>query len=328
MRLENPYLLLLALPALAAVFFNWMNADKRRAALTYPLSILKGIALSRSAVRLLPLGLKTLALLLVVAALARPQKVLRQEAGVSSGVDIMMVLDTSISMRALDFDPLDRMAAAKNAARSFIGRRVSDRIGMVVFAGIPILACPLTLDTGALLEFLDGVESGMTQADGTAVGDGLASGVAHLKDSRAKSKVLILLTDGANNTGTVDPQTAARAAAAYGIKVYTIGTGRRGPALIPVDDPRFGRRVVQIPDELDEDALISVAAQTGGRYYRAETVKQLEAIYAEIDRLEKTDLRLPPILSYTDLHARFLVPAALLLAGGMLLSRTLLMRLP
>ena len=328
MRLENPYLLLLALPVLAAAFFAWKIGEERRAALCFPLTSFKGIPGSRTAVRLTPMALKTLALLLMVLGLARPQKVLRQEAGVSSGVDILLVLDTSISMRALDFDPLDRMAAAKNAAASFIRRRVSDRIGMVVFAGIPLLACPLTLDTGALLEFLEGVDSGMTQADGTAVGDGLASGVAHIKDSRAKSKVLILLTDGANNTGAVDPRTAARAAAAYGIKVYTIGTGRRGPALIPIDDPRFGRRVVQIPDELDEDSLIAVAAETGGRYFRAESAKQLEAIYAEIDRLEKTELRLPPIVSYTDLHARWLILAALLLAAGMFSSRTLLLRLP
>ncbi len=206
MRLENPYLLLLALPALAAAFYGWKIGEKRRAALRYPLAGFKGIPGSRIAVRLFPMALKTSALLLMVLGLARPQKVLRQEAGVSSGVDILLVLDTSISMRALDFDPLDRMAAAKNAAGGFIRRRVSDRIGMVVFAGIPLLACPLTLDTGALLEFLEGVDSGMTQADGTAVGDGLASGVAHIKDSRAKSKVLILLTDGANNRGAVDPR--------------------------------------------------------------------------------------------------------------------------
>lgn len=328
MRFEHPALLLLALPALAAAAYAWRRGEGRRAALVFPLGSLRELARGAWAPRVLPLGLKTLALLLMAAALARPQRVLRQEGSVSSGVDIMLVLDTSISMRALDFDPLDRMAAAKSAARGFIRRRASDRIGMVVFAGVPLLACPLTSDTGALLEFLDAVESGMTQADGTAVGDGLASGVAHLKESRAKSKVLILLTDGANNTGAVDPRTAARAASAYGIKVYTIGTGRRGPALIPVDDPRFGRRLVQIPDELDEDSLIEAAAQTGGRYFRAQSAKELDSIYAEIDRLEKTELRLPPIVSYTDLHGRLLIPAALLLASAMLLSRTLLLRLP
>jgi Ca-activated chloride channel family protein len=281
-----------------------------------------------SLVRIVPYALKMLALFLAIAALARPQKVVRQAASLSSGVDILIVLDVSTSMHALDFDPLDRMTAAKNAARSFIKRRLSDRIGVLVFAGVPLLTCPLTLDYGALLDFLEEVQAGMTQTDGTAIGDGIAAAVAHIKDAQAKSKVLILLTDGANNTGVVDPLTAAKTAKTYGIKIYTIGTGRRGPAIVPIDDPQFGRRLVQIPDELDEDMLARIAADTGGRYFRAQNLTELESIYSEIDRLERSEVKLPPIISFTDYYVWLLVPAALLLALAMVLPRTALVRLP
>ncbi|MBI5243912.1 MAG: VWA domain-containing protein [Elusimicrobia bacterium] len=330
MRFESPFLLLLALPALAAVFYAWLSGEGRRPALTYPGGqVFQGFRAGHaSLVRVLPYALKALALLLAVFALARPQKVIRQAASLSSGVDILLVLDVSTSMRALDFDPLDRMSAAKNAARSFIQRRVSDRIGILVFAGVPLLTCPLTLDYGALLDFLDDIDAGMTQTDGTAIGDGIAAAVSHIKDSQAKSKILILLTDGANNTGLVDPLTAAKTAQTFGLKIYTIGTGRKGPAVVPVNDPHFGRRLMQIPDELDEDMLTRVAADTAGRYFRAHNLMELQSIYGEIDRLERSELRLPPIISYTDYYSWLLVPAALLLAAAMLLPRTVLLRLP
>jgi len=276
-RLESPLWLLLLLPAAAALGASWLRGEGRRSALAYPAARLLAPKSSGSGtVRLVPLALKALALLLCVVALARPQKVLRQAASLSSGVDILLVLDASTSMRALDFDPYDRMTAAKNAARSFIERRVSDRIGVLVFAGVPLLMCPLTLDYGAVLEFLSDVQAGMTQTDGTAIGDGLTAAVGHIKDAQAKSKVLILLTDGSNNTGLVDPLTAAKAAKTYGIKVYTIGTGRRGAAVVPVDDPNYGRRMVQIPDELDEDGLTKIASETGGRYFRAQNLREYE----------------------------------------------------
>jgi Ca-activated chloride channel family protein len=329
MRLENPWLLLLALPAAAALCAAWLfEAD--RAAVSFPgTARLPAQAASKGRwVRGIPLALKALALLLAVAALARPQKVLRQAMSPASGVDIMLVLDTSTSMRALDFDPLDRMGAAKRSARNFVQKRTSDRIGITVFGGIPMLACPLTLDYGALFELLDQLEAGMTQSDGTAIGDGIAAGTAHLKDAASQSKVMILITDGANNTGVVDPLTAAKTAKSFGIKVYAIGAGRKGPAMVPVDDPVFGRRLVQIPDELDEDVLLRIAAETGGRYFRAQSADQLNDVYAEIDRMERSEVRLPPIVSFQDLHAPLLLWAALLLAAEMLLSGTLLMRLP
>ncbi|MDE2293254.1 MAG: VWA domain-containing protein, partial [Elusimicrobia bacterium] len=256
-----------------------------------------------------------------------PQAVRRALAGSTQGIDIMLVLDTSESMRALDFDPLDRITAAKQAAEDFIKRRSSDRIGLVVFAGEPLLACPPTLDYDALLSFLHDVKPGMTDSPGTAIGDGLAAALSHLKDSTAKSKVVVLLTDGASNTGLVDPLTAARAAASLGVKVYTIGTGKRGQAMVPVDTP-FGRQLVPIPDDLDEDVLTKMAEATGGRYFRATNVKELSQIYKEIDALEKTSFERPETVSYADLHWYLLVPAALLLGAELVLGQTLLMRLP
>ncbi|MFA6029270.1 MAG: VWA domain-containing protein [Elusimicrobiota bacterium] len=329
MRFADPLALLLIPFALAGALWALHRERLRRAPLAYPGSAaLARFGAAGGVWRRLPVLLKALALVLMVAALARPQRVFRQEASWTSGVDILLVLDTSLSMRALDFGSQDRMGAAKDAARAFIRRRTSDRIGILVFAGVPLLTCPLTLDYDALLEFLSDVQSGMTESDGTAIGDGIAAAVSHVKDAPAKNKVLILVTDGANNTGVVDPLTAARAAKACGIRIYAIGTGRKGPAMVPVDDPRLGRQLVQIDDELDEGVLESAAAETGGRYYRAQNLMELNNIYGQIDRLEKTERRLPPVVSYHDLHAWLLVPAALLLLAGMALGRTLLMRIP
>ncbi|MFA6091695.1 MAG: VWA domain-containing protein [Elusimicrobiota bacterium] len=331
MRFANPFWLLLLPVALAAAAWAFREEDRSSAAILHPKeSLLKQLCSPQAGrwVRILPRLMQVCAIVLAVLALARPQKVQRQDASLVSGVDILLVLDTSLSMRALDFDPLDRMSAAKNAARDFIGKRTSDRIGILAFAGVPLLACPLTLDYGALLEYLDDVQAGMTQSDGTAIGDALAAAVSHIKDAPAKSKLLILITDGANNTGVVDPLTAAKTAQACGIKVYTIGTGRRGPAMIDVDDPNFGHYRVQIPDELDEELLAKIADETGGRTYRAQNLRELENIYKDIDRLERSQKRLPPIISFQDLHVLLLLPALILWALGLILPRTILMRLP
>ncbi|MBI5595355.1 MAG: VWA domain-containing protein [Elusimicrobia bacterium] len=330
-RLENPWWLLGLVLLLAAAAVSLFGAAGGPPAFKFP----DAGALARKApkssgwpARRLPTLLKAAVLLLCVAALARPQKVRRELAGMAEGIDIILVLDTSESMRALDFDPFDRITAAKNAARDFISRRTTDRIGLVVFGGEPLLACPPTLDYDALLAFLDDIAPGMTQSRGTAVGDGLAAAAAHLKDSTAKSRVAVLLTDGANNAGIVDPLTAATAAKSLGIKVYAIGTARRGEAMVPVDHPVFGRQLVPIQDELDEDSLTRIAAETGGRYFRAENAKELSEIYSEIDVMEKTALERPETVSYADFHHLLLGPAALLLAMELLLGQTWLMRLP
>lgn len=331
MRLETPLWLLAAFPAVAAALFGLLVVERRRAAMRYPgAADAAGLAsaATRFWIRQSPYWLKAAVLLLATAALARPQSVSHHKAGLSEGIDILLVIDASTSMRALDFNPVDRMTAAKNAARDFIRGRLSDRIGILVFGGAPLLTCPLTLDYEALQEFLTRIEPGMTFVDGTAIGDGIAAAVNHLKDEVSESKVIILLTDGRSNTGLLDPLTAAKTAKAYDIKIYAIGTGKRGPAFYPDVHPVFGRRLVQIPDELDEETLLKIASETGGRYFRAQSVTQLKEIYAEIDKLEKHRYDRPEIVTTHDLHGWLLLPAVLLLGFEMLLTQTWLLRLP
>lgn len=329
MRFAEPLWLLLALPAAGAAWFLYHNRARSRAAMLFPAA---GGLRSTSTIwdkiaQRLPEALKLASLLLMAAALARPQKVMPAAADVIHGISIMMVMDTSISMRALDFDPRDRMAAAKDTAKRFIEGRSNDAIGLTVFGGASMLACPLTLDHEALLDTLSEVESGMTGVDGTAIGDGIATGVSHLQNAGGKSRVMILLTDGRSNRGVIDPLTAAKAAESFGIKIYAIGTGKRGQSFIPVDTA-FGRQMAKIDDDLDEASLTKIAEATGGRYYRATNFEELKKIYDEIDRLERAERRSPPAIAGADLHHLFLVPAILLLALQFVAARTLLLRIP
>ncbi len=329
MRFEEPLWLLAIIPVIAAMTLALGGWHGRRAAIRFPGAgnLRKTPTWKHFLVRGTSPVLTATALLLMVIALARPQKIKREAAGPTEGIDILLALDTSTSMKAIDFDPMNRMGAARKAALEFIEKRLTDRIGALVFGGDPLLMCPLTLDYGALSSFLDQVYAGMTNSPGTAIGDGLAAAVDHLKDSASESKVVILLTDGRSNTGLIDPLTAAKTARAFGIKVYTIGTAKRGQAYVPQDTP-FGRRLIPIPDELDEDTLLQVAAETDGKYFRATNASELADVYAEIDRLEKTEFDRPEIVSYTDLLFPFLFASALLLLSEFLLSRSLLLRLP
>jgi len=231
-------------------------------------------------------------------------------------------------MKALDFDPMNRLVAAKKHARAFIAGRRNDRIGIVVFGGYAFLQCPLTLDYAALLEYLDLVEPEMTGEDGTSIGDGIATAVNHLEDSKALSRVVILLTDGRHNTGTVDPLTAAKAAATLGVKVYTVGTGIRGPSVFPMEDPVYGTRWVQIQEDLDETTLQEVAHRTGAQYYRAASVPEMQHIFREIDQLERSKVEAPPAVATRDLYPWFLAPAMLLAAASLGLHRAVFVRLP
>ncbi len=329
MRFEHPAWLLAALGALAAGWASLRFLEPRRAAMGFPgAAELAHAAGSGRWARALGVLLKTGALVLCAVALARPQSSLRRLATLTQGIDILLAMDTSTSMRALDFDPVDRMGAAKETAKRFIEGRTADRIGLVVFGGAPLLGCPLTLDYEALFQTLADIEAGMTGVEGTAIGDGIVAAADHLRSSRSSGKVIILLTDGRNNTGTIDPLTAAKTASALGIKIYTIGTGKRGASVIPIDDPNRGRVLVPIQDDIDEDALAQVAAAAGGRYFRATSLRELAQIYAEIDRLEKSQVQRPPAAQYRDLYPWLLVPALLLLAAEMALSRTLLLRIP
>lgn len=327
----TPWLGLLAVPALAALWRHKREQSRRAPTLPFPDASLTR-ALEPGAwvrfARVLPAALLGLTLACVVAGLARPQRVRFLAPSAAEGTDILLAIDVSRSMLALDFDPKDRMQAAKEAAREFIRRRPSDRIGIAVFAGFALLQCPLTLDHAALLDFLDLVEVGLIKADGTAIGDGLGTAVNHLREAPGKSKTIVLLTDGSNNSGEIDPMTAARAAASYGIKVYTIGTGSRGPTLIPIQDPTFGRKLVRIPDDLDERTMQAIAGLTGGRYFRAENLAQLHEVYADIDRLEKSAAPSPERVQRQDLAAWALLPALMLLLLETVLSRTVLIRLP
>lgn len=331
MTWKHPWWLLLVPLVLAAAEGAYWWLERRRAAWPLPDGAsLKDLAprVSSFLARSMPYGLRAAALVLCAVALARPLVVRRQAAGLTEGIDIVLSLDTSTSMRALDFEPMDRMAAAKETAKRFVAGRVTDRIGLVNFGGAAVLSCPLTLDYDALQDTIEALDSGMTGVEGTAIGDGIAAGVNHLKGGRAPSKVLILLTDGRSNAGMIDPLTAAKAAGSYGVKIYAIGTGKRGESVVPVDDPRHGRMMVRIQDDIDEVTLTQVAEATGGKYFRATSFRELAQIYAEIDRMERAPIERPQTVSYKDLYAWLLVPALMLLTFELALARTLLLRIP
>jgi Ca-activated chloride channel family protein len=226
---------------------------------------------------------------LLTLALARPQEGVRERELRERGVDIVLALDISTSMQAEDLQPDNRLAVAKRVAEDFVMHRRHDRVGLVAFAATAFTQCPLTLNHTALVGLLRRLDFGMVE-DGTAIGMGLATGVNRLRQSTSKSKVVILLTDGINNRGAVDPLTAAQLAHALGVRVYTIGVGTTGLAPVPVDDPQFGRRYARLPVEIDEAILTQVASLTGGRYFRARDTQALAAIYREIDRLERSEV--------------------------------------
>ncbi|RME72840.1 MAG: VWA domain-containing protein [Planctomycetota bacterium] len=275
--------------------------------------------------------LRLAALALLIGGLARPQRVQAHADVQASGVEILLAVDVSGSMQAMDFEvagrPVDRLTAVKRVVKRFVRKRPADRIGLVAFAAKPYLVSPLTLDHDWLLERLDSLEIGMIE-DGTAIGSALAAATARLRDEKAKSKVVILLTDGVNNAGEIAPETAAEAAAALGIKVYAIGAGTRGKAPMPAVDP-FGRRTVVMADvEIDEATLEKVARTTGGAYFRATDTASLERIYDEIDRLEKTEHTLHRYAVRTELFPWLVWPALGLLGIEWLFVRLRLRRLP
>jgi len=268
---------------------------------------------------------------LLVVALARPQKGIEETKITTEGIDIVLTVDVSGSMQAEDFTLkgkyVNRLEAVKEAVRNFVSERVGDRIGLVLFAGRPYTQCPLTLDYGVLLHLLDQAKIGMIE-DGTAIGSALATSVNRLKDSTSKSKVIILLSDGANNAGSIDPLTAASLAKTYGIKVYTIGAGTRGRARYPVKD-FFGNkayRSVSIP--IDEETLKQIAESTEGYYFRATDTKLLFSIYNRIDQLEKTTAEVNVYVDYRELFPYFLFPGLILLILNVGLNNTLLRKLP
>ena len=271
--------------------------------------------------------LRGIIFLLLIAALARPSSVSSDREYQTHGVDIIIALDISGSMLAEDFQPENRVYVAKQEAIKFIKGRENDRVGLVVFAKKAFTQCPLTLDYRILIELLSEIRVGMI-ADGTAIGMGIATAVNRLRDSNAKSKVIILITDGENNSGNIDPVTAAELAKSFGIKVYTIGVGKGGMVPFPVDDPLFGKRYVQANVEIDETTLKRIADITGGLFFRARDPAALSEIYERINKLEKSEVKVKEYRSYNELFPIFMIPALLLLLLDIFLRRTLLLKVP
>jgi Ca-activated chloride channel family protein len=271
-------------------------------------------------------AMRLLALAALIVAFARPQTGVTGENVTTEGIDIVLVLDVSSSMLAEDLEP-NRIEAAKLVAADFAGGRTNDRVGLVAFAGEAFTQAPLTLDHHVIVDLLSQLDVGMIE-DGTAVGMGLAMAVKRLQDSEAESKVVVLLTDGRNNRGEIDPATAAQAAQALGVRVYAIGAGRRGTARVPVDDPYFGKRYVQMRVDIDEEALQEVAELTGGRYYRATDRESLENIYREIDELETTEIEVEHYTRYGELFFYPLTFGLALLVLELALGNTVLRKIP
>lgn len=279
----------------------------------------------------MPLYLRAAAIVFLLLALARPQSILEGSKTVSEGVDIVLTLDTSTSMLAEDFRVgarrINRFDVVKEVVKEFIKKRKDDRIGMVAFAARAYTVCPLTTNYAWLNENLDRVRVGMIE-DATAIGSALATSVNRLKTSKTKSKIIILLTDGVNNAGTISPLVAAEAAKALKIKIYTIGIGTKGLSPYPFKD-MYGRTVYQnIPIEIDEDMLKKIASLTGGRYYLGSSTESLRKIYDDINRLEKSAIEHFGYKEYDELFYYFLIPGLILLALEILLANTLFLKVP
>lgn len=327
MFFENPGLLwLLAIPLLLLGRYVWLELSGRRphfrASTLQPWEAGGGTVLS--VVRHLPFLFREAALVLIIICLARPRSSTEMEKVDTEGIDIVLAMDVSTSMLARDFKP-DRINAAKDIAIEFIGQRVSDRMGIVVFAGESYTQCPLTTDRATLINLMKDIETGLIE-DGTAIGNGLATAVGRMKDSDAKSRVVILLTDGVNNRGEIAPETAAEIARTYGVRVYTIGVGANGRAPYPVITP-FGVQLQDMEVEIDEDLLKQIAETTGGRYFRATDNTKLAEIYSEINQMEKARTTVDSFPVYKELFPKYAL-AALLLLLAELLVKLLLRRLP
>lgn len=275
--------------------------------------------------RHIPFILRMAALALIIVAIARPRSSKDFEKVDTEGIDIVLDMDVSTSMLARDFKP-DRIGAAKDIAIEFLASRPSDRIGIVVFAGESYTQCPVTTDRVSLINMMKEIQTGLID-DGTAIGNGLATAVARLKDSDAKSKVVILLTDGVNNCGEIAPETAADIAQTYGIRVYTIGVGAMGEAPYPVQTP-WGIEVQNVKVEIDEALLKSIADKTGGKYFRATDNTKLMEIYSEINKMEKNRTTVDSFPIYSEQFMPFALMALLALLLEMLFKYVIIKKIP
>ena len=328
-QFQDPWLFLL----LAIIPLLIYRTLKNRPATLHFSSLDSLKALHRKGVEFLaaiPLILRCLAIALLVTALARPQEGRKSTEILSAGVDILLAIDTSGSMQALDFEknhqPVDRLTVVKDVVSEFIDSREFDRMGMVVFGNEAFTQCPLTLDHDILHSFLNKLQIGVA-GDSTAIGSAIGISVKRLKDLESKSKVIILLTDGRNNSGNITPFQAAEIAKTYGIKIYTVGVGTHGQAPFPINTP-FGRKMLMQNVDIDEDSLKKIAEQTGGQYFRATDSDSLKQIYAQIDTLEKSEVKWIDHSEYRELFPLFLIPALLLVLTETVLTQTRLRRVP
>ncbi len=329
MRFASPLYFLLIIPALIFYLLYLWNRIGREPALTFSSIALvqKAGAKQVTFSRFFRAFLRFMAVVFMILALARPQTGTGEEKTTEHVVDIVIALDVSGSMATLDFHPDNRLGAAKAEAQRFIEGRAHDRLGLVVFSAQSVTLCPLTVDRQAMLSLLDKAQLGMLQ-DGTAIGLGLGNAVNRLKGSEAKSKVIILLTDGVNNTGEIDPITAAGLAKQFGIKVYTIGVGKQGESLLPVTDPRFGTRLIKIETQIDEKLLARISAMTGGAYFRAQDERGLREIFNQIDSLEKTEVTIEKFTHYEEHYFWFLWPALFLLLFELIWTNAVQVKIP
>lgn len=311
---------------LVAAVLHFLQRKRRHGALPLStLGVVKSVSPSfRARLKFLPDFFKYLGLIFVVIALARPQKTDEKVNRNVEGIDIMMALDISHSMLIEDMKPENRLESAKKTIVDFVNKRISDRIGLVVFSGESYTRVPLTLDYKLLKENIKGVKTSTNIKMGTAIGVALGNAVARLNDSTADSRVVILLTDGENNTGLIDPQTALKIAKGYGIRIYTIGVGRDGQAQLPIySTDMFGNQVKRyqpIHSKVNEPLLKQLADETGGKFYRATKTQGLEAVFADIDKLEKTEIEESRYTKYTELFEKYLFWAVVFYFLGLLLQ--------
>lgn len=328
MFFEYPHLLwLLVIPALLIVHYIYLELCGRRPHLRVS-DIRYWKAGGKSVLSYLrhaPMLLRTVALSMIIIAIARPRSSSKMDKIDTEGIDIVLAMDVSTSMLARDFTP-DRISAAKDIAIEFISQRPSDRIGIVVFAGESYTQCPLTTDRATLINLMKEIQTGLIE-DGTAIGNGLATAVARMQGSDAKSRVVILLTDGVNNRGEITPQTAADIAKTYGIRVYTIGVGANGTAPYPVITP-WGVQMQDVEVEIDEDLLKGIAETTGGRYFRATDNTKLSEIYSEINKMEKARTTIDSFPIYKELFMDFALVALICLLLEVVFNAFILKRLP
>ncbi|MEP6676060.1 MAG: VWA domain-containing protein [Ferruginibacter sp.] len=323
---EQPWCFaLMAILPLLTVWYVLKN-NKQQGAISISDASATGLGGWKSSLRHLPFAFRLLAMACIIMALAKPQTKSEQQNAEGEGVDIVLCMDISGSMNALDFQP-NRLEAAKNVAIDFVNRRLTDRIGVVIFSGESFTQCPLTTDHAVLQQSIQSIRNGLLE-DGTAIGAGLGTSVDRLRSSTSKSKVIILLTDGVNNGGLIDPNTAKEIAKAYGVKVYTIGVGTDGYAPVQVRDPMGNVVTQQQKVTIDEKLLNEIATETGGKYFRAKDNEGLKNIYASIDALEKSKVEVTTFTRYTDKFFPFVMAAMFFLLLEVLLRFTVFKKFP